>query len=203
MKTDDKSTTTEAITATNDAPTCRRGARDRPWRAAGAGPRFCSRPGVGPRNGARPHVATGPGNSLVRPHPGAPPSRSLTGSSRSTGSSPSFRNCPSSQSPRARNGQQRWPSSPPHWIAGGYMTGTYPPSPRPLPTSPMHLTGVRDVDSERSDDPRPSPIEDVLCQLGNACGQSVQHVEARQRVKRMSAREDTMAEQQDSADVGG
>jgi len=36
------------------------------------------------------------------------------------------------------------------------MTGTYPPWPKPLPMSPMHLTGVRDGDSEHADDRGPS-----------------------------------------------
>ena len=51
--------------------------------------------------------------------------------------------------------------------------------------------------------PRSAEIEDVPCQLGNVCGLRVQHVEARQRAKRISAREDTMVVQQDSPDVGG
>lgn len=130
----------------------RHDARDRPWRVADAGHRSCSRRGVGSRSGARPRAVTGPGSSPVRPRQVAPRSRSSTGSSRSTGPSPSFTKCPCPQLPRARNGQRRWPSSPPPWIPGVCMTGTYPPSPRPLPMSPMHLTDVRDGVAERGDD---------------------------------------------------
>jgi len=130
----------------------RRGVRDRPWRVAGAGRRSCSQPVVGPPSGARPHVAPGPGNLPARRHPGARPFRSSTGLSRWTGSSLLCRKCPSPQSRRARNGQRRCPNSPPHWIPGVCMTGTYPPWPRPLPMLPTHSSGGPDGDSDQADE---------------------------------------------------